>query len=146
MKSFIHFWLFVALALLPAQGQGILSLAGSPPAAVVVTPVSPGLTSIVAWYDFADATDADGGTYNLAPQNTPTYTAGPPSYGTATDGTPGAYWQQVALDDNFGNISGNWSMVLRFRAHKLPPITLLACSLSITKHCHDISVGVAVVL
>ena len=33
MKALIHFWLFVALALLPAQGQGILSLAGSPPAA-----------------------------------------------------------------------------------------------------------------
>ena len=33
MKSIIHFWLFLALALLPAHGQGLLSLAGSPPSA-----------------------------------------------------------------------------------------------------------------
>jgi hypothetical protein len=33
MKAFIHFWILLALALLPAQGQGVLSLAGSPPAA-----------------------------------------------------------------------------------------------------------------
>jgi hypothetical protein len=77
---------------------------------------SPGLTNIVAWYDFADNTDADGGTYNLLPQNSPAFTAGPPSYGTATNGTPGAYWQQTSLDDNFGNVAGDWSMVIRFRA------------------------------
>jgi hypothetical protein len=86
---------------------------GGPP----VTPVSPGLTNLIAWYDFADATDADGNTYPLDAQNTPTYTAGPPSYGTATDGTPLAYWRQTALGSNFGNTSGEWSMVLRFRAH-----------------------------
>lgn len=38
MKTLIHFWLFLALTLLPVQGQGILSLAGSPPTAVGFTP------------------------------------------------------------------------------------------------------------
>ena len=33
MKALIHFWLLLSFALLPAQGQGLLSLAGSPPAA-----------------------------------------------------------------------------------------------------------------
>lgn len=79
---------------------------------------SPGLTNIVAWYDMADNTDADGGTYNLAEQNSPSYTAGPPSYGTSTDGTgSGAYWQQTSLDNNFGNVAGDWSFVIRWRAN-----------------------------
>ncbi len=33
MKTFIHFWLLLSFTLLPARGQGLLSLAGSPPAA-----------------------------------------------------------------------------------------------------------------
>ena len=33
MKALIHFWLLLSFALLPAQGQGLLSLAGAPPAA-----------------------------------------------------------------------------------------------------------------
>jgi hypothetical protein len=78
---------------------------------------SPGLTSIVAWYDMANADDADGGTYNLSPQNSPSFTAGPPSYVTTTDGAPGAFLQQTTLDDNWGNAAGDWSMVMRFRAN-----------------------------
>ncbi len=78
---------------------------------------SPGLTSIVAWYDFATAADADGNTYPLTETTSPTYTAGPPSYGTATNGTPGAFWQQSTLDNNFAAVAGDWSMVMRFRGY-----------------------------
>jgi hypothetical protein len=78
---------------------------------------NPGLTSIVAWYDFADATDADGGTYNLTEVNGPTYgSSGGVTYGIAADGAPGSYWQQTSLDNNFGAVAGNWSFVCRFQA------------------------------
>jgi hypothetical protein len=81
-----------------------------------VTPVSPGTGSLIAWYDFADATDADGGTYNLAGTNSPTYTAGPPSYGASTNGTPAAYWQQTTFPNTFVATDGDWSFVIRWRA------------------------------
>lgn len=78
---------------------------------------SPGLTSILAWYDMADAADADGATYSLTAISSPAYTAGPPSYGTATDGTPGSYWTQASLDSVCGNSAADWSFVCRFRGY-----------------------------
>jgi hypothetical protein len=76
---------------------------------------SPGVTNIVAWYDFADGTDADGNTLPLTDIGTPSYTAGPPSYGTSSDGAPGNGWRQNTLDTTL-NAAGNWSIVIRFRA------------------------------
>ena len=43
-------------------------------------------TSLVAWYDFGDATDAHA-SYDLTETGEPAYTAGPPSYGSATSTT-----------------------------------------------------------
>ena len=40
-------------------------------------------TSLVAWYDFGDATDAHA-SYDLTEDNSPSYTSGPPNYGSAT--------------------------------------------------------------
>lgn len=79
---------------------------------------SPGTSSIVAWYDFANGNDADGGTYNLTAQGGPTYqTALSPEYGIATDGTPGTFWQQSTIGSNFGHTSGSWALVIRFRGY-----------------------------
>lgn len=77
---------------------------------------SPGLTNIIAWYDFANANDADGGTFNLTEANSPTYTAGPPSYGTSGNGAAAAHWTQTSLDESFANTAGDWSFVFRFQA------------------------------
>lgn len=75
---------------------------------------SPSTTNLLAWYDFADATDADGATYNLTEANSPAYTGGSPTYGTSGNGTA-AHWTQSALDDDFGDVDGDWCIVMRFR-------------------------------
>ncbi len=80
---------------------------------------NPGLTNLVAWYDFTSSADADGGTYNLTEVGTPppiSYTAGPPSYGTAS-ATLAQYWSQGALDDNYNSVTGSWSFAVRFRGY-----------------------------
>lgn len=53
MKTLLHFWILLSLALLPAQGQGLLSLAGSPPAA------GGGGPTLVASDNFDAYADAD---------------------------------------------------------------------------------------
>ena len=88
MKALIHFWLLLSFALLPAQGQGLLSLAGSPPAAgggglptanliMDLDPDSIGqadnTTANVVWQDSSsgnnDMTLASGPTYQTAELN-----------------------------------------------------------------------------
>lgn len=98
---------FIAPALLGAIAAGRRRSAGGG--------TSPGTTGLIAWYNFADAKDADGETYNLTEIGSPGYTSGPPSYGTAEDGNPGKHWEQATLDNNFANTAGSWSFVFRFR-------------------------------
>ena len=114
MKSLIHFWLFVALALLPAQGQGILSLAGSP-AAVVVTPVSPGTTSLVSWFDFAINGNDLHSTKHFNVEGSPTFTAGSPSY-VSFSGASRAY-NISGLQSAFNAAAGDCAFVVRWRGY-----------------------------
>lgn len=74
---------------------------------------SPGTTNLLAWYDFADAVDAHAA-YDLTEANSPGYTGGSPTYGTSGNGTA-AHWTQSALDDDFGDVDGDWCIVMRFR-------------------------------
>lgn len=112
MKTFIHFWLLLAFALLPVQGQGILSLAGSPPAAGGITPVSPGTTSLLAWYDFtADATD-DHSSYDLDTTGAPVFSGGYVTY----DATSRNY-AVGSLGNAFNHAAGDWAMVVRWKAY-----------------------------
>ena len=51
-------------------------------------------TSLVAWYDFGDATDAHA-SYDLTEVGSPSYTRGTPNYGTSVQST-GAQWNSPA--------------------------------------------------
>ena len=51
-------------------------------------------TSLVAWYDFGDATDAHA-SYDLTEVGSPSYTSGTPNYGTSVQST-GAQWNSPA--------------------------------------------------
>jgi len=70
-------------------------------------------TSLVAWYDFDDATDAHG-TYDLTEVNTPTYTSG---YGTAA-ATGNKLWTQNTVDGVWApNSSTDATLVIRIRPY-----------------------------
>ena len=76
----------------------------------------PDTGTFVAAYDFADATDSHA-SFDADELNSPTYTAGPPSYVTTVDGAPDAYLSQDSLDSNFMNSAGDWSVAIKFRGY-----------------------------
>jgi hypothetical protein len=84
---------------------------------------SPGTTNLIAWYDFNNSVAGEGNddshaAFDLTEISTPTYqSASSPEYGITTEGTPGAYFRQTSLDDSFANTAGDWSYVMRWRAH-----------------------------
>lgn len=85
---------------------------------------APSKTALVAWYDFADATDADGGTYNLTAVGSPSYDFGPPSIGVSDD-SPDKYWTQSSLDDAWGAYTDqSYTVAVRFLIRVTQPTTL----------------------
>lgn len=111
MTTFIHFWLFIALTLLPAHGQGLLSLAGSPPAEVVA--VSPGTGSLVSWFDFATNANDLHSTKHFTTEGSPAFTAGSPSY--VTFGAGKRAYNISGLQTAFNNAAGDCAFVIRWR-------------------------------
>jgi len=74
-----------------------------------------GTTGLVAWFDFADATDSHG-SYDLTEVGTPTYTPGTPNYGTGTNEGVDKWDTSVnSLDEQICHSYVDQAFALRFR-------------------------------
>ena len=73
---------------------------------------APSTTSLLAYYDFYDATDSQA-SFTLTEVNTPTYLSG---YGISTDATDDL-WTQSTIDSSWGNTDADFSGVIRFRGY-----------------------------